>query len=63
MEEKKQKTNHSSALLRTLYKGDVITKEQYDHTQKAWESTKAQLNAAKKQLTVSSALIQNSVNS
>nr|WP_320059277.1 HlyD family secretion protein [uncultured Bacteroides sp.] len=39
------------------YKGDVITKEQYDHTQKAWESAKAQLNAAKKQLTVSSALI------
>ncbi|MBP1614692.1 MAG: secretion protein HlyD family protein [Bacteroidetes bacterium] len=40
------------------YKGDVITKEQYDHTQKAWESAKAQLNAAKKQLTVSSALIE-----
>lgn len=39
------------------YRGDVITKEQYDHTQKAWESAKAQLNAAKKQLTVSSALI------
>ncbi len=39
------------------YKGDVITKEQYDHAQKAWEITKAQLAAGKTQLDVSRALI------
>lgn len=39
------------------YKGDVITKEQYDHMQKAWEIAKAQLAAGKTQLDVSRALI------
>ncbi|MDP4186140.1 MAG: HlyD family secretion protein [Bacteroidota bacterium] len=39
------------------YAGDVITKEQYEHTQKANESAKAQLSAAKKQLNVSKAQV------
>jgi len=38
-------------------KGDVITKEQYDHIQKAWETAKAQLESARTQLSVSSAQI------
>lgn len=38
--------------------GDVITKEQYDHFMKAWETTKAQLEAAKSQLSVSRAQIE-----
>lgn len=37
--------------------GDVITKEQYDHVKKAFESATAQLNAAKTQLEVSKAQI------
>ena len=43
------------------YKGDVITKEQYDHSKKAWEAAKAQLEAAKTQLSVSKAQISSSI--
>jgi membrane fusion protein, multidrug efflux system len=39
------------------FDGDVITKEQYDHSQKTLESAKAQLEAAKSQLDVSKAQI------
>jgi len=42
---------------REQYKGDVITKEQFDHSKKAWETAKAQLEAAKTQLSVSRAQI------
>ena len=38
--------------------GDVITKEQFDHFRKAWETTQAQLEAAKSQLSVSRAQIE-----
>ena len=38
--------------------GDVITKEQFDHFKKAWETTQAQLEAAKSQLSVSRAQIE-----
>lgn len=37
---------------------DVITREQYDHLKKAWETTKAQLDVAKIQLSVSRAQIE-----
>lgn len=37
--------------------GDVITKEQFDHTKKTYESAKAVLEAAKKQLDVSRAQV------
>jgi Multidrug resistance efflux pump len=43
------------------YKGDVITKEQYDHAKKAWETAKAQLDASKTQLSVSRAQVGSSV--
>ena len=39
------------------FEGDVITKEQYDHSQKSLESAKAQLEATKSQLGVSKAQI------
>ncbi|MCE1198835.1 MAG: hypothetical protein LWW85_07690, partial [Marinilabiliales bacterium] len=38
--------------------GDVITREQFDHMKKAFETTAAQLNSAKSQLTVSRAQIE-----
>lgn len=41
-----------------LKSGDVITREQYDHLQKAFEVARAQLDAAKIQLTVSRAQIE-----
>lgn len=41
--------------------GDVITKEQFDHTKKTYESAKAVLEAAKKQLDVSRAQVLSSV--
>jgi membrane fusion protein (multidrug efflux system) len=37
---------------------DVITREQYEHLKKAWETTKAQLDVAKIQLSVSRAQIE-----
>jgi membrane fusion protein (multidrug efflux system) len=40
---------------------DVISKEQYEHIEKAFESTKAQLEAAKTQLQVSRAQINNAL--
>lgn len=40
--------------------GDVITKEQFDHTKKTYESAKAQLDAAKTALEVSKAQITSS---
>ena len=39
------------------FSGDVITKEQFEHSRKALESAQAQLNAAQAQLEVSKALI------
>ena len=42
---------------KTQYKGGVITKEQYDHMQKAQETAQAQLEAAKAQILVSKTTI------
>jgi membrane fusion protein, multidrug efflux system len=39
------------------FAGDVITKEQFDHVKKAWESAKAQLDAVNSQLGVSKSQI------
>lgn len=43
------------------FKGDVISKEQFDHAKKAWESASAQLEAAKIQLGVSRAQVETSL--
>jgi len=51
------KAQEDYARAREQYKGDVITKEQFDHSKKAWETAKAQLEAAKTQLSVSRAQI------
>jgi membrane fusion protein (multidrug efflux system) len=42
------------------YKGDVISKELYEHAQKALEIAQAQLDAARSQLKVSSAIVASS---
>lgn len=39
------------------YQGQILTKEQYDHSRKAYESAQAQLDAAKAQVNVSKAMI------
>ena len=51
------KAQEDYARAKEQYKGDVITKEQFDHSKKAWETAKAQLEAAKTQLSVSRAQI------
>ncbi len=55
------KTQEDYTRAKEQYKGDVITKEQYDHSKKAWETAKAQLDAAKSQLSVSRAQIGSSI--
>lgn len=45
---------------KTQFSGNVITKEQYDHAQKALETAQAQLDAAHSMVNVSSAQIQSS---
>lgn len=42
---------------KTQFKGDVITKEQYDHSKKAFETAQAQYSAAQTQMKVSNAQI------
>jgi membrane fusion protein, multidrug efflux system len=42
-------------------KGDVISKEQYDHIKKSFESAKAQLNTGNTQLLVSKSLINSAI--
>lgn len=54
------KTQEDYTRAKEQYKGDVITKEQFDHSKKAWETAKAQLDAAKTQLSVSRAQIRSS---
>ncbi|MDR3651654.1 MAG: HlyD family secretion protein [Paludibacter sp.] len=48
-----EKAKDDFSRAKTQNTGGVITKEQYDHTQKALESAQAQYDAAKAQLTVS----------
>lgn len=55
------KTQEDYVRAKEQFKGDVITKEQFDHSKKAWETAKAQLDAAKSQLSVSRAAIATSV--
>ncbi|MDR3705462.1 MAG: HlyD family secretion protein [Paludibacteraceae bacterium] len=45
---------------KSQFAGDVISKEQYDHTKKSLESAKAQLESAKAQLEVSKAQVTSS---
>ena len=40
------------------FKGNILTKEQFDHTRKACESAQAQLDAAKAQIGVSKAMVE-----
>jgi len=47
-----QKANDDYERSETQYEGGVITREQFDHSQKAWESAKVQLNIARSQLAV-----------
>jgi membrane fusion protein, multidrug efflux system len=42
------------------YQGQILTKEQFDHSRKAYESAQAQLDAAKAQVNVSKAMVENS---
>jgi membrane fusion protein (multidrug efflux system) len=53
-----EKANDDFERAKLLKSGDVITREQYDHLQKAFEAARAQLEAAKIQLTVSVAQIE-----
>jgi membrane fusion protein (multidrug efflux system) len=54
LEKAEEDFNRASAQL----KGNVITKESYDHTQKTYETAKAQLEVGKAQLTVSKSMIE-----
>ena len=51
------KAQEDFARAKNQIKGDVITKEAYDHAEKALETTKAQLEAARSQTKVSAAVI------
>lgn len=53
-----QKAKDDLARAKTQFEGGVITKEQYDHAQKAYESAQAQLIANQTQLNVSKAQIE-----
>jgi len=55
------KTQDDYTRAKEQYKGDVITKEQLEHSKKAWETAKAQLDAAKTQLSVSRAQLGSSI--
>lgn len=55
------KTQEDYSRAKQQYKGDVITKEQLDHTKKAWETAKAQLETAQTQLLVSRAQVGSSI--
>jgi multidrug resistance efflux pump len=54
LEKAEEDFNRASAQL----KGNVITKESYDHTQKTYETAKAQLEVGKAQLIVSKSMIE-----
>jgi len=51
------KTEDDFARAKSQLKGDVITREQYDHTKNAMEAAQAQLEAARSQAKVSNAII------
>ncbi len=51
------KAQEDFARAKNQIKGDVITKEAYDHAEKAMETAKAQLEAARSQTKVSAAII------
>jgi membrane fusion protein, multidrug efflux system len=55
-----QKAKEDLDRAKAQFAGGVMTKEQYDHVQKAFESAQAQLDAAQTQLTVSKAQIESS---
>jgi len=55
-----QKTKDDMARAKAQFEGGVITKEQYEHIQKAFESAQAQLDASQTQLVVSKAQITSS---
>lgn len=58
LEINEQKAKDDFERAKNQVSSDVITKEQFEHIQKAYESAQAQMNAAKTQLSVSKAQIQ-----
>ncbi len=52
-----EKSNEDFERAKKQYEGSVITREQYDHMQKALEAAKARLDAARSQLRVASAMV------